>query len=223
MKRTETAGVRRSAWRNRAPGRAYPCRDRTQVPRCQPQLHGPLQGHDRAGERAAVGLALSACGTAGIHLSLPIAGEFDRVLGQPLCPAQPINDYQGQRRVMHRGASDLSKRRHKRERWSFNQSSGSSSEAALSSGTPSPKPHASRIVWSASPGARSITGSAPRAAPIPSRQAASAPSRPFPGRQCRLTLLAGLIQWDFSLHHTLMRQAPRASTPTEAWPGSSTG
>ena len=28
------------------------------------------------------------CGTAGIHLSLPMAGEFDRVLGQPLCPAQ---------------------------------------------------------------------------------------------------------------------------------------
>jgi alpha-ketoglutarate-dependent taurine dioxygenase len=68
--------------------RAHPCRDRTQVPLCQRQLHSPLQGHDRGGERAAVELALSACGTAGIHLSLPMAGEFDRVLGQPLRPAQ---------------------------------------------------------------------------------------------------------------------------------------
>jgi hypothetical protein len=33
------------------------------------------------------GWNLSACGTAGIHLSLPMAGEFDRVLGQPLCPS----------------------------------------------------------------------------------------------------------------------------------------
>jgi hypothetical protein len=39
-------------------------------------------------ERAAVELPLSACGTARIHLSLPVAGEFDRILGQPMCPAQ---------------------------------------------------------------------------------------------------------------------------------------
>ena len=34
-----------------------------------------------------------------------------------------------------------------------------------------------------------------------------------------MTLLAGLIQWDFSLLHTLMPQAPRASSPTEVLAG----
>ena len=51
-------------------------------------LHDPVQEHDRGGERAAVALPVPARGAAGIHLSFPVAAEFDRVLGQSLRPAQ---------------------------------------------------------------------------------------------------------------------------------------
>ena len=50
----------------------------------QPRLHLALREHDRRGERAPTRIPLCARRAPGVHLSLPLAAQFHRLLGQPL-------------------------------------------------------------------------------------------------------------------------------------------
>ena len=55
----------------------------------QCRAHRTLRGHDRRREPAAAAVPLRALGAARVHVPVPLAGGFDRAVGQPRCDAQP--------------------------------------------------------------------------------------------------------------------------------------
>jgi hypothetical protein len=73
---------------SRASGRPCPSGNRAQGALCQYRAYGGVQGHDRGRERADPQLSVRTPGPARIHLPVPLAAGFDRLLGQPLQPAQ---------------------------------------------------------------------------------------------------------------------------------------
>ena len=92
---------RQEGVRRRASGRAHPSRDRAQGALCQCRPHRALQGHDRGGERAAA-LPVPAPDPAGIHLPLPLEVGSIAFWDNRCALHNPVNDYHGYRRVMHR-------------------------------------------------------------------------------------------------------------------------
>ena len=87
----DAASIRRSRPENqhgdRPSGGPHPPRDRPQGALRQLQLHLPLRGHDRSGERPAARLPLRPPAAAGVHLPVPVERGRGRAMGQPLHPA----------------------------------------------------------------------------------------------------------------------------------------
>ena len=71
---------------HRAPGGAHPPRDRPQGTVRQLRAHLVLQGLERSGEQTVIEVSVSAPGSAGVHLPLPLAARLPGDLGQPLHP-----------------------------------------------------------------------------------------------------------------------------------------
>ena len=89
--------------RSRASARAHPSRDRPQGALHLGRAHRPHQGLDREGEPAAARVPVGAPGEARVHLPLPAGRSGSLAFWDNRCAMHnPINDYHGFRRVMHR-------------------------------------------------------------------------------------------------------------------------
>ena len=64
--------------------------------------HRALQGHDRGRERAAARLPVPPPGQAGVHLPVPWEPGSIAFWDNRCVQHNPVNDYHGYRRVMHR-------------------------------------------------------------------------------------------------------------------------
>jgi taurine dioxygenase len=64
--------------------------------------HPALRRHDRGGERAIARVSLRASGATRVHLPLPLGARLDHALDNRCALHNPINDYHGFRRIMHR-------------------------------------------------------------------------------------------------------------------------
>src|SRR5665213_3237360 len=71
----------------RSPGGAHSSGDRQEKPLRQQGLHALHQRHSARRKRGRAALPLRAYGKPAVPVPLPLVGEFDRVLGQPLRPA----------------------------------------------------------------------------------------------------------------------------------------